>query len=77
VLNRELLDEVITVSDERAIELARRAAREEGVLAGISCGAALAGALELAARPRFAGKRIVAILPDSGERYISTPFFAA
>ena len=76
VLNRELLDEVIAVSDERAIELARRAAREEGVLAGISCGAALAGALELAGRHEFAGRRIVVILPDSGERYISTPFFA-
>jgi len=75
VLNRELLDEVIAVSDERAIELARRAATEEGILAGISCGAALAGALELAARPQWAGKRIVTILPDSGERYISMPFF--
>ena len=77
VLNRELLDEVIGVSDELAIELARRAAREEGVLVGISGGAALAGALELAARTEFAGKRIVVILPDSGERYMSTPFFAA
>ena len=77
VLNRELLDEVITVSDELAVELARRAAREEGVLAGISCGAALAGALELAGREEFAGKRIVVILPDSGERYMSAPFFAA
>jgi len=77
VLNREILDEVIQVSDERAVELARRLAREEGILAGISCGAAIAGALELAARPEFAGRRIVAILPDSGERYISTPFFAA
>jgi cysteine synthase len=77
VLNREILDEVIQVSDERAIELARRLAREEGILAGISCGAAVAGALELAARPELAGKRIVVILPDSGERYISTPFFAA
>jgi cysteine synthase len=76
VLNRELLDEVIGVSDELAIELARRAAREEGVLVGISGGAALAGALELAARSEFAGKRIVVILPDSGERYMSTPFFA-
>ena len=77
VLNRELLDEVITVSDELAVELARRAAREEGVLAGISCGAALAGALDLAGREEFAGKRIVVILPDSGERYMSAPFFAA
>jgi cysteine synthase A len=63
VLNRELLDEVIAVDDDLAIELARRAAREEGLLAGISCGAALAGALELAAREEFAGKRIVVILP--------------
>jgi cysteine synthase len=77
VLNRAIIDEVIAVSDERAIELAGRAAREEGLLAGISCGAALAGALELASRAEFAGRRIVAILPDSGERYISTPFFAA
>jgi cysteine synthase A len=77
VLNRELLDEVIAVTDEQAIEMARRAAREEGLLAGISCGAALTGALELAAREEFAGKRIVVILPDSGERYMSTPFFAA
>jgi cysteine synthase A len=77
VLNRELLDEVITVGDEQAIETARRAAREEGLLAGISCGAALAGALELAAREEFAGKRIVVILPDSGERYMSLAFFSA
>jgi cysteine synthase A len=77
VLNRELIDEVIAVTDEHAIEMARRAAREEGLLAGISCGAALAGALELAARGEFAGKRIVVILPDSGERYMSTPFFSA
>ena len=77
VLNRELLDEIITVSDERAIELAHRAAREEGILAGISGGAALAGALELAEREEFAGKRIVVVLPDSGERYISMPFFAS
>ncbi|HLW94938.1 MAG TPA: cysteine synthase A [Solirubrobacteraceae bacterium] len=76
VLNRELLDEVIAVSDEEAIEVARRAAREEGILAGISCGAALAGALQVAEREEFAGKRIVVILPDSGERYMSVPFFA-
>jgi cysteine synthase A len=77
VLNRDLIDEVITVSDERAIELARRAARSEGILAGISCGAALAGALEVGARASSANKRIVVILPDSGERYMSLPFFAA
>jgi cysteine synthase A len=67
---------VITVSDERALELARLAARREGILAGISAGAALAGALELAARPESAGQRIVVILPDAGERYITMPFFA-
>jgi cysteine synthase A len=76
VLNRELLDEVITVTDERAVEVARLVAREQGILAGISGGAALAGALEVAARAESAGKRIVVVVPDSGERYISTPFFA-
>ncbi|HUB76778.1 MAG TPA: cysteine synthase A [Solirubrobacteraceae bacterium] len=76
VLNRELIDEVIAVDDDRALELAREAARREGILAGISSGAALAAALELAARPQAAGWRIVVILPDSGERYITMPFFA-
>ncbi len=76
VLNRELLDEVITVSDEHAIETARALARREGVLAGISAGAAVWAALVLARRPESRGARIVAVLPDSGERYISTPFFA-
>ena len=76
VLNRSLIDEVIAVGDEAAIEMARRAAREEGILAGISCGAALVGALELASRKEFAGARIVVVLPDSGERYMSVPFFA-
>jgi cysteine synthase A len=76
VLNRQLLDEVIPVDDEDAIETARRLAREEGVLAGISCGAAVAGALQIAMRPESRGARIVTVLPDSGERYVSTPFFA-
>ncbi|MGK2936800.1 MAG: cysteine synthase A [Solirubrobacteraceae bacterium] len=76
VLNREILDEVIPIDDEDAIETARLVARTEGVLAGLSCGAALAGALQLAARPASQGKRIVVVLPDSGERYASTPFFA-
>ncbi len=76
VLDRELLDEVIAVEDEDAIDTARRLAREEGVLAGISCGAAVAAALELAGRPELQGARIVTVLPDSGERYVSTPFFA-
>jgi cysteine synthase A len=76
VLDRELIDEVIAVDDEHAIETARQLARREGVLAGISGGAAVWGALQVAARPESKGARIVTILPDSGERYVSTPFFA-
>ncbi len=76
VLNRELLDEVIPVEDEDAIETARLLARREGVLAGISCGAAVWAVLQIAARPESRGARIATILPDSGERYVSTPFFA-
>jgi cysteine synthase A len=76
VLNRELLDEVIPVGDEAAIECARALARTEGILVGISGGAAVWGALEVARRPESRGARIVTILPDSGERYVSTPFFA-
>jgi cysteine synthase len=76
VLNRDLLDEVLPVDDEDAIETARLLARREGVLAGISGGAAVAAALEIARRPDARGARIVTILPDSGERYVSTPFFA-
>ncbi len=76
VLDRGVIDEVLPVGDEAAIEAARLAARREGVLCGISCGAALHAALEVAARPESRGKRIAVILPDSGERYVSTPFFA-
>jgi cysteine synthase len=76
VLDRSLLDEVVAVDDEDAIETARLAARREGVLAGISCGAALWAALQVAAREEARGARIVVVLPDSGERYVSTPFFA-
>jgi len=76
VLQRDLLDEIIAVDDEDAIETARLAARREGVLCGISCGAALWAALEIAARPEAKAKRIAVVLPDSGERYVSTPFFA-
>jgi cysteine synthase A len=76
VLNRELLDEVIAIDDEEAIETARELARREGVLTGISGGAAVAAALQLARRPEHRRARIVTILPDSGERYVSTPFFA-
>ena len=76
VLNRNVLDEVITVDDEDAIGTARELARREGVLAGISAGAAVWAAIEVARRPASRGARIVTILPDSGERYVSTPFFA-
>jgi len=77
VLNRDVIDEVVAVNDEDAIETARRCARREGVLAGISCGAALAAAIEVGSRPEHRGARIAVVLPDSGERYVSTPFFAA
>jgi cysteine synthase len=76
VLKRELIDEVIAVPDEAAIETARLAAARDGVLAGLSAGAALWAAMQVAARPESAGKRIVCVIPDSGERYISAPFFA-
>ncbi len=76
ILDRELLDEVIPVDDEDALDTARLVAAREGVLAGISCGAALWGAMQVAARDEARGKRIVVVLADSGERYVSTPFFA-
>ena len=76
VLNREIIDEVIAVLDEDAIQTARDVARREGVLVGISCGAALAAAIEVGRRPESKGMRIAVVLPDSGERYVSTPFFA-
>jgi cysteine synthase A len=76
VLDRALLDEIIPVDDEDAIEAARMVARREGVLGGISCGAALHAALQIAARDEAQGARIAVVLPDSGERYVSTPFFA-
>ena len=76
VLNRDVMDEIIPVGDEDAIETARICAREEGVLVGLSCGAALWAALQVARRPEARGARIAVVLPDSGERYVSTPFFA-
>jgi cysteine synthase len=76
VLDRTLLDEIVPVDDEDALETARLAARCEGVLCGISCGAALHAAIEIAHREEARGKRIAVVLPDSGERYVSTPFFA-
>ena len=75
VLRLELVDEIIQVANEDAAEMARRLAREEGILAGISSGAAAHAALQVAARPKSKGKLIVVILPDTGERYLSTPLF--
>ncbi|MGI8439984.1 MAG: cysteine synthase A [Thermoleophilaceae bacterium] len=76
VLNREVIDEVVAVDDEDALEMARLAASREGLLVGISCGAALHAAVEVGSRPEWGSRRIVMVLPDSGERYVSTPFFA-
>jgi cysteine synthase A len=75
VLNRELIDEVIPVSDDAAIQTSWTCAKRVGLLAGISSGAALWAALQVAARPESKGKRLVVIMPDSGERYISQAFF--
>ncbi len=75
ILNREIIDEIIRVTDENAGTIARRLAKEEGILAGISCGAALWAALEVAKREQNRGKLIVVVLPDTGERYLSTWLF--
>ena len=71
-----MIDETIGVSDEDALETARLTGRAEGILAGISAGANIKAALDVAARPELAGKRVVTIVCDSGERYVSLPFFA-
>jgi len=76
VLNRSLLDEVIAVSDEDAFDCTRRLGKLEGIVAGVSSGAAVHAALAVASRPEFAGKNIVVILADTGERYITTSLFA-
>ena len=75
VLDREVIDEVIAVDDEDALATAHAAARREGLLVGISAGAAFHAALEVAARPEMAGRRVVTIAADGGERYMSLPFF--
>jgi cysteine synthase len=76
VLNRELIDEVLKVSDDDAVSVAQQMARREGVLAGISGGAAVSAALVVAQRPEYARARIAVVVPDSGERYVSLPWFA-
>jgi cysteine synthase len=76
VLDRTVIDEIIAVGDEDALETARLAAQREGILAGISAGANIKAALEVAARPELEGKRVVTVVCDSGERYMSLPFFA-
>ena len=73
--DRKVVDEIIPVSDEDALITARKLAAEEGILSGISCGAAMYAAIELSNRPENSGKLIVVILPDSGERYLSSELF--
>jgi cysteine synthase len=75
ILNTEIIDEVIQVRDDDSFEMTRRLAREEGMLCGISCGAAATAAVQVARREENAGKLVVVILPDLGERYLSTPLF--
>jgi cysteine synthase A len=75
ILDRSLVDEVRTVTSDESIAMARRIVLEEGILAGISCGAAMHAALQVARHPESAGKTMVVVLPDSGERYLSTRLF--
>ncbi len=75
VLNTKIIDEIITVKNEEAFEASRQVARKEGLLVGISSGAALHAATQLALRPEFEGKTIVVLLPDTGERYLSTTLY--
>ncbi|KYG10007.1 cysteine synthase [Sorangium cellulosum] len=75
ILRRELIDEVVPVTEDESFEAARRLAKTEGILVGISGGAAMAAALSIAARDEMQGKKIVVILPDGGERYVTSPLF--
>ena len=75
VYKKEVVDEIIQVTNENAGATSRRLAREEGILAGISCGAAVAAAARVSRQPQHQGKTIVVILPDSGERYLRSPLF--
>ena len=75
ILDRSIIDEIQKVTSDEAIEMARRVAKEEGILCGISCGAAMHAALNVAQRPEMANKTIVVVLPDSGERYLSTGLY--
>ncbi|QNI74647.1 cysteine synthase A [Synechococcus sp. NOUM97013] len=77
VLDPDLIDEVMAISDDEAMDIGRRLAREEGLLSGVSSGAAVAAALQLGQRPSMEGRRIVVILASFGERYLSTPMFSA
>ena len=77
VLDADLIDEVIAITDDEAMEIGRRLAREEGLLCGVSSGAAVAAALRLGQRPAMENRRIVVILSSFGERYLSTPMFSA
>ena len=75
ILNRSVIDEIVTVTAAEAGATARRLVKEEGILSGISCGAAATAALRVASRPENAGKMVVVLLPDTGERYLSTWLF--
>jgi cysteine synthase A len=74
-LDMKMVEEVVTVTDDESFEMSPRLAKEEGIISGTSCGAAMAAALKVAARPESEGKVMVVVLPDSGERYLSTPLF--
>lgn len=76
MLNREVCDEIVRVKNDDALETARRMAKEEGLLVGISAGAAMWAALQVAARDASRGKMIVVIIPSFGERYLSSPLYA-